>query len=252
MDLFNIFFYSCLLLSFTAPISTTTNTVNDSESSSVPSKITNSENNSSKSDVSKDSNLESADDKTMKPLNGESATVKPFNGGDSSDSVQAVNTTISSTSNSLPTDGTMTVVTNNEQILTTVSTSTPSSAPNQNFVNVTIINTLNGVKTDIVSSLTNKPEVSTASTVSTASPIVISADLGKGNAFQSASNQHDFQTKTTTTTTTNRNSVTTANASTTENDNEKSDDKAVDNSVSPAVNIVASNANKDDKKSDEM
>lgn len=210
----------------------------DSESSSVANKNTNSENNSSKSDVSKDTNLESADDKPMKSLNGESATVKPFNGGDTSDSAQAVNTT-NSTSNSLPTDGTMTVVTsNNEQIVTTAATSTPSSANNPNFVNVTMINTLNGVRTDIVSSLTHKP------TVSTASPIVVGADLGKGTAFQSTPNQHDFQTTTT-------NSVTATNASTTENDNEKSDNKAVDNSISPAVDIVALNANKDDEKSEE-
>lgn len=235
-----------MLLFLTAPTTTTINTANDSESSSVASKNTNSENNSSKSDVSKDTNVESFDDKPMKTLNGESATVKPFNGGDSSDSAQAVNTTNSSTSNSLPTDGTMTVVTSSEQILTTVATSTPSSATNPNFVNVTIINTLNGVKTDIVSTLSYKP------TVSTSSPIVVGADIGKGTAIQSAPNQpnqHDFQT--TTTTNANRETVTTTNASTTENENEKSDNKAVDNAISPAVNIVASNANKDDEKSDE-
>lgn len=239
MDLFLIFFDPCRLHSLTAPTTTTINTVNDSESSSVANKNTNSENNSSKSDVSKDTNSESADDTPMKSLNGESATMKPFNGGDTSDSAQAVNTTNSSTTNSLPTDGTMTVVTsNNEQIVTTVATSTPSSATNANFMNVTIINTLNGVKTDIVSSLTHKP------TVSTASPIVVGAELGKGTAFQSTPTQHDFQTTTT-------NSVTTTNASTTENDNEKSDNKAVDNSISPAVNIVASNANKDEEKPEE-
>lgn len=243
MDLINL--CPCLLL-LTAPTTTTTNIANDSETSSVANKNTNSENNSSKSDVSKDKNSESVDDKPIKPLNGESATVKPFNSGDSADSAQTANTTNSSTSNSLPTDGTMMIVANSEQILTTVATSTPSPATNPNFVNVTIINTLNGVKADIVSSLTNKP------TMSTASPIALGADLGNGTAFKSTPNQHDFQTTTTTTTIiTNRNSITTTNAPTIENDNEKSDNKAVDNSKSPAVNIVASNANKDDEKLEE-
>lgn len=231
-----------MLLILTASITTTINTVNDSESSSVASKITNSKNNSSKNDVSKDTNLESADDKQIKPLNGESSTVKPFNGGDSSDSAEAVNTTNSSTSDPLSTDGTMAVVTSSEQILTT---STQSFASDPNFVNVSIINTLNGVKTDIVSSLTNK------TTVSTELPIVVGADLGTGTTFQLAPSQHDFQTTTTTITTTNRNSVTTTNASTAENDNEKSDNKDVDNSIGDTVNIFASNANKDDEKSGE-
>lgn len=138
----------------------------------------------------------------------------------------AENTTNSSSPNAMPADGTVACTNNGgNQLQITVAVPTTSSALNTNCAS--IVNTVNGIKMDIVTSLANKTTSSNAPS--------------KENATQlNSSNQPS--------------AATTTNASTppSENDTVKIDNnKAVDTSVSSVVNTVASNANEDDEKLEE-
>lgn len=185
--------------------STTTNIVNENETVSASTKAGDTDSSVKCTNIDKDKNDESFKEQSEGT---------------------AANTTNSSSPNALPADGTAASTNNGgNQLQTTVAVPTTSPALNTNCAS--IVNTVNGIKMDIVTSLANKTTSSNAPS--------------KENAIQlNSSNQPSV--------------ATTTNASTppSENDTVKIDNnKAVDTSVSSAVNTVASNANEDDEKLEE-
>lgn len=144
----------------------TNNDINETESTATKSPEADStrekESSDAKSITAEDAlNSESAENKlNCKAFNGDASESKTFS--ESADTKSVVTTNSAANATPMLIDGAVATTTASNETNPTTTQATTSTASNGLFVNVTILNTVNGLKTELVTPLPNKTNASAA------------------------------------------------------------------------------------------